>query len=691
MKKYLMLFLATAVLCGCGGNKELKRVAMGEPILPIRETGDTTEVYLTDYLPNVDLQKLSDVRVTDGYSIIRTGSDFQCLSLVTKTASPSGGRLEGANIGILSIRKDNNQVDIPILPKLPVVQGLTTVGIKDKQLVMKADKALKLLQFRCFVQNKQIPDDAVRNKLDGTYGIDLKKIPKQKGRSYLRVFAMNDTALANDLLIPLEDGKPIVDAKQLTRHDPHSQVLYSLLVDRFNNGNLANDAPLKRPDVDPRVDYMGGDLKGITKKVQEGFFDSLGVNTIWISPITQNPKDAWGQYHNPDTKFSGYHGYWPIYNTKIDDRMGTDAELKELLSTAHKHQINVILDYVANHMHINSPTLKAHPDWITDSILPDGRRNFELWDEARLTTWFDKHIPTLDLEREEVCEAMTDTALFWVENYDFDGYRHDACKHIPLNYWRMFTHKMKSRFPDRSLWMIGETYGDNELIGSYVKTGMLNAQFDFNVYHTAIDVLGKEGESMKRLASTIDESLASYGAHHTMGNISGNHDKIRFISLAGGAVGWDEDGKAAGWNRKIGVTADGNAEQESVAFKKALLLEVLNLTIPGVPCIYQGDEYGQCGANDPDNRRMMRFDGLTNHEQWLRGQVEKLIHQRRTSMPLLYGDYKQLEVTDDVLVFSRTYMGKEVIVGINKGPKYVVVEIEGKKFGMSPYGFNIIQ
>jgi hypothetical protein len=60
-------------------------------------------------------------------------------------------------------------------------------------------------------------------------------------------------------------------------------------------------------------------------------------------------------------------------------------------------------------------------------------------------------------------------------------------------------------------------------------------------------------------------------------------------------------------------------------------------------------------------------------------------------MPLLYGDYKQLEVTDDVLVFSRTYMGKEVIVGINKGPKYVVVEIEGKEFGMTPYGFNIIQ
>ena len=364
--------------------------------------------------------------------------------------------------------------------------------------------------------------------------------------------------------------------------------------------------------------------------------------------------------------------------------MGTDEELKELLATAHAHNINVILDYVANHMHINSPTLQEHPDWITDSILPDGRRNFELWDEARLTTWFDKHIPTLDLEREEVCDAMTDTALYWLQNYDFDGFRHDACKHIPLNYWRMFTHKMKSRYPDRPLWMIGETYGSNELIGSYVKTGMLNAQFDFNIYHTAIDVLGKD-EPLTKVAEVIDESLASYGYHHTMGNISGNHDKTRFISLAGGAVSWNENDKDAGWHRTIGVTADGDPMREAVAFKKALLLEVLNLTIPGVPCIYQGDEYGQCGANDPDNRRMMRFAGLSQNETWLLGQVEELIRLRRTSLPLIYGDYDLRYADDKVLVYSRTYMGEEITVGINNSAE--TVEKEG--LTIEPYSYTI--
>ena len=677
MKNIAMCLFLTALLSGCCGNAEMKRVAMGEPILPIHETGDTTEVFLTDYLPSLDLQNIGEVRVTEGYD-----------SLVVKDEVAT---LYGAagKLGVLSIGEGCGEVAIPILPQLPVRQALTTAGIKDNALLLKVDEGLKPLAFRCFVQNRLLSEDAVKEQQDGTFDLDLSSLPKQKGRSYLRVFASNDSVLLNDLLIPLEDGVPVTNAEELTRHDANAQILYSLLVDRFNNGNTANDAPLNIPDVDARVDYKGGDLKGITAKIQDGFFDSLGINTLWISPITQNPKDAWGQYDNPKTKFSGYHGYWPIYNTKIDDRMGTDAELKELLATAHEHGINVILDYVANHMHINSPTLKAHPDWITDSILPDGRRNFELWDEARLTTWFDKHIPTLDLERNEVCEAMTDTALYWIDKYDFDGYRHDACKHIPLNYWRMFTHKMKTRYPDRSLWMIGETYGDNELIGSYVKTGMLNAQFDFNVYHTAIDVLGKDGESMKSIAKTIDESLASYGAHHTMGNISGNHDKTRFISLAGGAVSWDEDGKAAGWHRQIGVTANADSTRERIAFQKALLLEVLNLTIPGVPCIYQGDEYGQCGANDPDNRRMMRFSGLTANERWLLGQTKYLTHLRRSSMPLLYGDYRQLYVDDNVLVFSRTYLGQEVVVALNKGAQPVSLDVKGRNIDIPAYGYTI--
>ena len=460
------------------------------------------------------------------------------------------------------------------------------------------------------------------------------------------------------------------------------------MIDRFENGNKKNDWKMNSPEVLDIVDYQGGDIAGITKKIKDGFFAELGITTIWISPITQNPWDAWGmnifpngnKYDNTKTytKFSGYHGYWPIFATAVDKRFGTDKELHDMLATAHAHNMNVVLDYVANHMHINSPTLQQNPDWHTDSILPDGRRNFELWDEARLTTWFDVHIPTLDLERAEVCGPMTDSALFWLDNFAFDGFRHDACKHIPLNYWRELGRKMKQRYPNRHIWMIGETYGNTDLIGSYVKTGMLNSQFDFNIYHTAIDVFGKPNQSLTRMNQTIMESLAAYGAHHTMGNISGNHDKCRFISLAGGAVSWNESDKAAGWTRHIGVTADGDATKEAHAYRMAMLLELVNFTIPGVPCVYQGDEYGEAGANDPDNRHMMKFAGLNDQQVDFRAKVQELAKLRRENMALIYGEYIPVTVNDNTLHFQRVYMGEVVDVVISLTGESSIA-INGKK------------
>jgi glycosidase len=150
-----------------------------------------------------------------------------------------------------------------------------------------------------------------------------------------------------------------------------------------------------------------------------------------------------------------------------------------------------------------------------------------------------------------------------------------------------------------------------------------------------------------------------------MGNISGNHDKCRFISLAGGAVSWDENDKAAGWEREIGVTANGDSILEEQAYKAAMLLEVINLTIPGVPCIYQGDEYAEAGANDPDNRHMVKFDGFSERQLQFRNEVQKLVQLRRNSLPLIYGEYIPVVVTDDKLVFDRTYMGQTVRVTID--------------------------
>ncbi len=648
MKKLLLIAGCVLALVGC--QSRLFDGALAEanlqPVYPLHLTGEGQEVYLTDYYP----QWIGADSVTgrDGLVVKPLAEDWSRFEVV----SPAGNYATtldvwqgGKSVSIVALRGERNEENY-----------LFTAGSMMKVVTILSER--KPQQVVALWQNHRLPEDYIV-PVEGAFGVIIPKDAHDMERSFLRVYAADETGLFNDVLIPLNRGKVVRDVKELTRHDNQAQVLYSLMIDRFMNGNTENDKPLNCADVLPKVDYQGGDLKGITQKIEDGFFQDLGITTIWISPITQNPYDAWGQNVDPDTKFSGYHGYWPIYTTVIDERFGTDAELRELLDKAHANGMNVILDYVANHLHINSPVLQEHPDWTTPLMLPDGRKNLELWDEQRLTTWFDVHIPTLDLEREEVCQPMTDSALYWVANYDFDGFRHDACKHIPLNYWRMLCHKMKTRFPERKLWQIGETYGSPELIGSYVKSGMIDAQFDFNIYHTTRDVL-LDDRQMKDIADEVSRSTAAYGSHHTMGNITGNHDKPRFISLAGGALSPSEPDKYAGWHRTVGVG-------DPVGYKKLALMNAIITTIPGVPCIYQGDEYGIPGANDPDNRYMMSFDGYTEIEQAQKALTKELIALRRNELPLIYGDMKTLYLDGNLWVFAREYMGEYVVVAINNG------------------------
>lgn len=481
-------------------------------------------------------------------------------------------------------------------------------------------------------------------------------------RSYLRVLVYNEAGLSNDLFIPFENGQPLVEAKQIERSDKHALSMYFLMVDRFKDGNPDNNFPVDDPEIDSRANYYGGDMKGVIDKIEDGYFEDLGVNTIWLSPITQNPEGAYGLYPEPRTKFSGYHGYWPIRSTVVDYRYGTLADLDTLVDEAHKQNMNVLLDYVANHVHQEHPIYQEHPDWATNLYLPDGSLNTARWDDQRLTTWFDVFLPTLDLSRPEVVEPMTDSAMYWLRVGGIDGFRHDATKHIPELFWETLTKKIKKEIvvPNgRSIYQIGETYGSKALINSYIGTGKLDAQFDFNVYDDAIATLARDEVPFSRLEKSLKESFSIYGYHNLMGYITGNQDRGRFISYASGDVRFDEDAKYAGWTRDIEIS-------DSSAYDKLKQLVAFNTTIPGVPVIYYGDEFGLPGANDPDNRRMMKFNGLVPREANLRTTVSKLLHLRSQNPTLIYGDTRFLLIREKQWAYVRSWFGEHVVVVFNK-------------------------
>jgi glycosidase len=198
---------------------------------------------------------------------------------------------------------------------------------------------------------------------------------------------------------------------------------------------------------------------------------------------------------------------------------------------------------------------------------------------------------------------------------------------------------------------------------------MLDAQFEFNLYWDIKSAFAMDNFSFRDLNYSLQQSFSYFGEHNLMGNITGNQDMSRFISYASGALSFTEDDREAGWKRDIQV-------KDTVGYRKLAALEAFNMTIPGIPVIYYGDEYGMAGAADPDNRRMMKFDSLNKHEQYLKMTTAKLANLRKSNLALIYGDFTTLKVNEKVFVYMRAYFDKSVIVIFNKDKSSRKIEFE---------------
>ena len=131
--------------------------------------------------------------------------------------------------------------------------------------------------------------------------------------------------------------------------DWNGALIYMIMTDRFINGNTSND-PVPLPDVSQGADWVGGDFAGVISMLESGYFQDLGVSALWLTPFNAG---ADGTYIASDNehRVSSYHGYWPIKSREVDNRLGTESELRQLITLAHSQGIRVINDFVINHVH----------------------------------------------------------------------------------------------------------------------------------------------------------------------------------------------------------------------------------------------------------------------------------------------------------------------------------------------------
>ncbi len=461
--------------------------------------------------------------------------------------------------------------------------------------------------------------------------------------------------------------------------------MYFTFTDRFANGDASNDNPANCDSSPKSTDWNGGDFKGLKEKVEEGYFTDLGVNALWISPVADNPNGCFSG-SLAGVKYTAYHAYFPIDFYKTEEHYGTMQELKDLVNAAHDQGIRVLIDFVGNHCHTESPLWADHnaDGWFHGSTPCE-----PAWDQP-INCWFQPYLPDFDYTNDAVTEYITENAIFWIHETGIDGFRVDAVKHMVHNFTKTLRWKIEQEVVAPTgvpFYMVGETFvgdwgggtGSEEgAIKEFIGPWELDGQFDFPFYWKLLRIAGRGESSFQDLSAFMSEALPYWGSNALMVSFIGNHDVPRFTSHAAGQIGdlWGNGSKEQGLSNPPGQPTD------ELPYKKLKLAMGVMMTLPEIPLIYYGDEVGLAGAGDPDNRRMMQFgNDLSPNQAAALEFVQKLGQARKELAPLRLGALKTLSVTADTWAYERTHDGSRVVVVVTRDGAGATVQIDWEVAG----------
>ena len=457
----------------------------------------------------------------------------------------------------------------------------------------------------------------------------------------------------------------------------HSGIIYQIFVDRFSNGDPADDPdfsewyyadchtlPTAGEKLAPQREYYhlvrdwkdvsgliqspwqedgtpdwwsfyGGDISGVLQKLD--YLQDLGITIIYFNPLWQAKSN---------------HKYDAADFRRIDPHFADTQGMKDFLVAAHRRGIKVILDVAFNHTGetfwafrdcVEKGAVSPYWNWydwnkwpLPKPLPPDfkPREYYQCW-------WGIKDMPDLnfDLSRthpaenyiHDVRKAVPNAALvdyilesvtWWLSDIGIDGFRLDVPDEVPFWFWQLFRRHVRSIKPDA--WLVGEIWQNAQ--------GWVNHRYFDSVMNYAYfknPVLGLfilRDIDVASFRKTMEEGLAQYPFHAAgaMMNLIGSHDTWRVLELARGDV------------RRL---------------KQALFFQMAWL---GAPHVYYGDEIGTRGAKDPDNRRPFNWDWETDPVATdLRAFYRKCIAFRRSNSVLAKGDVRFLEAGEHILCFQR--------------------------------------
>jgi len=541
--------------------------------------------------------------------------------------------------------------------------------------------------------------------VDGSWILD-------PGNPLTATLSGNENSAFEVCIVPSGDAQ----CGDLTRLDWRDTLMYFVIVDRFKDSD-----GLSQP-VDPSkvtclgkdkscAQYQGGDLAGVTSQIP--YLKDLGVSAIWLSSPADN-RDLSGEAVNPATDshlYTAYHGYWPkpadIDYTQpdkpspapmVEPRLGSAQDLRELVDTAHQtpsangHNMLMLFDYVMKHVDLDSGLYRKHPDWFAR----DASGKFRLcgpenlWDDPYWGTRcaFTSYLPVFDFSLEGPRKWSIDDALWWLKQYDLDGFRLDAIKHVPLAWLTELRQRIQQEIPTPAagrFYLVGETYTwqDRDLLKKFINPGtMLDGQFDFPFRLQLCQAVFTKQQGLSDLAYWLQGNDAYYGEGAIMSTWIGNHDIPRAIHFASGQITNCFEGSYAAnmWSPSNFAQPTAVEPYERLAVAFAVLL-----TNPGIPLIYYGDEIGLAGGGDPDNRRMMPWDGkgLLPAQLKLRETVKLLAEIRGAHRSITRGKRTTLSSSADTWVYAMGDCSEKienVIVAINRADKPGAVQIPAGKY-----------